>query len=264
MDSFLSQIKQLQNKIFQLNQFVDKLNRYHRKKLNESLSREEEEKLNSKIVTVEQIFRNDSNKIKAELKALKKENLKHKDEEDDFYDAREMQFRNVSKSFMDSLKSFWKVQMNYSKEERLKISKEFLIAKPEATKEEIDDFIKNKGKKTPFSISDENSSVLLDKINLRKQKMTSIAQNAMEIVELIKQMQIIVEEDSEMVENIYVNINVAEKDSEKANQNLTQALDAERRRMWWKRLITIIVVIIMVFLGAWGINTLMKIKKNSA
>ena len=249
MDVFLSRIKKLHNRIFNLKQYIDKLNVYHKRKLNDSLTIKDEKKLDNKIRAVEQIFKEKCKKIKFELKVIKKESLK--DEEDDHFDAKEMQFLSLSKTFMDSLKLFWEVQVKYSREERLKISREYLIAKPEATKEEIDNFIQNKleVRKSPFSISDQKSSALIDKINARKIKMREIANNAIEIVDLIKQMQFIVEGNKKIVDEIYVNINISKKQTDEANEDLDKALEAQRRSMWYKRLIYLVVFIVVCGLG---------------
>lgn len=235
METFLSQVKVLSAKCHRLTDYLDQLKNLYEKKTQSALSESQEESVDKKIKAVTSLFNGESKKIKEELDLIEGENEKYK-ESNLVYQARVLQWKNLSKKLLVVLDDYRNTQLNFNRSEKERLEHEYLIANPTATKEDARAYMGKNNKESVFGASSIKSKLLLERIERRHANILAISQAAVEINELIETSRGLVYAQQEMVDKIEITIDRSKKHTVKAKADLESALANQRRINMFKKI----------------------------
>lgn len=177
---------------------------------------------------------------------------------------RESNYRQLSKSFMDVMKEYQKMQITYQDKYRAQLQRQYLIVKPNATKSELADLTKDpeamKVKVFAMTVKDDSRKTLGQMKN-RLQDMQNIEKSILELNQIFLQMQDLVVSQSEVINRIEYNVDQIEDYTAQAARSMESAVESQKaiqKKKWYIVMIIVSIVCILVFcMVVWGLVKLL-------
>ena len=165
---------------------------------------------------------------------------------------RENNHRQLSKSFVDIMRKYQKVQEHYQEKYRAQLQRQYLIVKPGASKAELAELTRDPEalKVQVFAMSvREDSKKTLSQMKDRLQDMQNIEKSILELGQLFLQMQDLVVSQGEIINRIEYNVDQIEDYTAQASKNMDSALENQKaiqKKKWYITLIVAVVIGLIV------------------
>lgn len=176
---------------------------------------------------------------------------------------RESNHRQLSKSFMDVMKNYQKVQEVYQEKYRAQLQRQYLIVKPHASKAELADLTRDPEamKVQVFALSVRgDAKTTLDQMKNRLQDMQNIEKSILELNQMFLQMQDLVVSQGEVINRIEYNVDQIEDYTAQAAKNMDSALESQKaiqKKKWY--IVLIVAAIIGVIIVCVVISVLINL-----
>jgi len=243
--AFFSEIAYLRQGNQDINDRITEIENLHQ----ESLSRIDESSitqtataLDAMVAEVSQMNRSMATKIRE----LKSKTLR--DEE------KAGQVGVIERSFKQTLTRYQQVEVSYQRKARDQLARQYKIANPDATDDEIREAQEVNSNAPVFSqavMQNRRGAArsALAEVRSRHTEIQKIEKTMVELAQLFEEMNQLVVEQEVMVDQIETHgVNIHD-DTKNANQQLTHAIDSARgarRKKWWCLLIVILLIIIAI------------------
>lgn len=251
MNKFLAKCNLIEDEITKLQDYIDKMRYYSNYKSNSVLSDKDEKKLDNKIHILNGFFKKTSHKVKEELREIHEENKKLDIEEDEFvFNTRNDRWEIMTRELSETIEMYRVEQLEHSKEEKKRLKSQFLISKPDATDEELNELLQSdSGEKMirkEFSCGSKSSKNLLKKASDRNKNINKILESITELVALIEELDEMIRNSGKLIEKIEIDIDVTKKTVKQAKKDLVKARTYQQASMYIKY---ILIGIIFLALG---------------
>jgi syntaxin 1B/2/3 len=243
--AFFSEIAYLRQGNQDINDRITEIENLHQ----ESLSRIDESSitqtataLDAMVAEVSQMNRSMATKIRE----LKSKTLR--DEE------KAGQVGVIERSFKQTLTRYQQVEVSYQRKARDQLARQYKIANPDATDDEIREAQEVNSNAPVFSqavMQNRRGAArsALAEVRSRHTEIQKIEKTMVELAQLFEDLNQLVVEQEVMVDQIETHgVNIHD-DTKNANQQLTHAIDSARgarRKKWWCLLIVILIIIIVI------------------
>ncbi|KAJ1671042.1 hypothetical protein GGF38_001098 [Coemansia sp. RSA 25] len=168
--------------------------------------------------------------------------------------ARGGRHKALAKKFAGQLERYRQMELEYSQRNRERLERQYRIARPHATEDEVSDAIANNRVEQVFSKAVENSNHLgearrvLDNVKERhddikkiEKTINELAQMFVEVSEMVNQQQEIIDSIDTAVEEAYTNVTVARTEVKSAIVSRQKS----RKKLWCIVIFLIIIIIIV-------------------
>ncbi|EPR79539.1 T-SNARE complex subunit/syntaxin [Spraguea lophii 42_110] len=253
MDIFLSTVLEINRKIGKLKEYLQKLEYISNIKYNSVMDEDKEEKLDRKIEAINVVFKELSKEVKGDLQNIGEGTIaeEHSETPNGFYiEIRINHWKVLTKKLSDVINEYRTIHVEYNREEQEKMKKQFLIAPPEATDEELADIL-NTDKcddviKSVFVVGSHSSKNILEKATKRNQSIKKIVKTIQDLCDMMNELKEMVHEHGEVIEKIDVNVEKSKERTKKAKKDLTEALGFQIAATRMKRILVIVGGIILI------------------
>lgn len=259
MRDFLRDSRRIMNDIETLNSYTASIDYLSSQKNNSVLSKEEECGINKQIDVLNGRFKGLSKGIKETIDRFSSEtaDLERESRGDGYYyETRKIHLHAYSKRLTEAINRYREAQIKHREDEVDKFRLQYIIAKPDATEQEIMEFIKDDdGTKvaSAYALGAHSAQGILEEAENRKKNIRKIEEGVQEIVDLLNLISQEVSKRTEVVETINDELITGEENTAAANVDLESALTYQIRATRIKRLIvygvlTIVVVVVLYLL----------------
>ncbi|ELQ76794.1 SNARE protein Syntaxin 1 [Trachipleistophora hominis] len=253
MDEFLGRCKKIEDEIDKLRQYIHKLKVLSNRKANSILSDREETELDNRITVLNNMFKENSKRVKEKLKDMHEENKEISPEDEEFEaDTRNNRWQVLTNYLAETIELYRTEQLNHTKEEKQRLKAQFLIAKPDATEDELHDLVNSsEGHKLlekEFKPGARSSKGILKKAGERNKNIKNIVNSINELVSLIDELHEMVMNSRKIVDNIEIEIDVTRKTVKEAKKDLEKARNYQKAAMYIKYVILFIFALAISFL----------------
>jgi syntaxin 1A/syntaxin 1B/2/3 len=199
-----------------------------------------------------------ANEIRNKLKSMDAENKKLKQGSAEFR-IRISMHGTLTRKFLDLMAEYQEVQTKYKNKFREKVERQYRIAKPEATQQEIDDAFES-GKTEVFTeiILDQRHAAAkeaLAYIENRHRDVLKLEQSIRELHQLFMDMAILVDAQAELIDQIEFNVSQSVAYAKKAVTELQGANKYQKKsRRNMCILLACLVILIIILTGGLGIG----------
>ncbi|KAJ2959381.1 hypothetical protein NQZ79_g5122 [Umbelopsis isabellina] len=249
---FLDQISQLQDAIKGINENVGRLRSLQQNYL-QAADESQQSRLRNQLNELNDDTQNMIRTVKDRVKSIEP-TQRHPD-----LGIRKNQFANVSKTFMDTIERYRGLEIEFQKQESQQMERQIKIANPNATADEIDRAVHEaqSGSRPVFAQQllqqdKYQAQETLENVNQRHQEIQKLAQSINQLTELFQEMQMLLENQSHVLNTIEASSYDVVNDVEKGNTQIGQAVTyarATRRKKWIMfGIIAAIVIIIIIVL----------------
>lgn len=261
MREFLESAGEIEKNIETLRKYTNDLKRFLRIKQSTILREEEESELERKISATNDLVKEVGDKTRAQIRKNQEKTIEliKKNERKSYIAMREQRTTMHAKSLSEALKDFRNLQAEHSAREKEKLKETFMIAKPNATEEELEALEdREEGDAllaSVFALGSHSAQGVLIQAKNRKKKIDEIASLINTLVSLIDEIDKMVRKQSPAVDHITVNMTSAEAHTAEANRQLESALGYQRAINRWKKILLfglfiILVIAILIFFPA--------------
>lgn len=255
MRDFLRDSKRILNDIETLNSYTGSIDYLSSQKNSSVLNRKDEEELNNQIDVLNGRFRKLSRAIKERIDVFSEETtkLERENKGDEFYnETRRMHLHAQSKKLTEAINRYREMQVKNREDEVDKFKLQYIIAKPDATEKEIEEFIgDDDGTKvtSAYALGAHSAQGILEEAENRKRNIRKIEEMVQEIVDLLNLINQEVSKRTDVVEAINDDLISGEENTAAANIDLESALTYQIRATMIKRTIVwVALIVIAVFL----------------
>ncbi len=265
MPRFFAQINEIKEGNKRVRLFTEEIEKLHKEALSTSdsdVSSEASGKIEALMAKVTQIS-NKTRRTLQEMDAVTKQLSATCTKSSGNLRMRESNHRQLSKSFMDVMRNYQKMQESYQEKYRTQLQRQFLIVKPRATKAELAELTRDPEamKVQVFAMSvREDSKKTLGQMKNRLQDMQNIEKSILELNQMFLQMQDLVVSQGEIINRIEYNVDQIEDYTALAAKNMDQALESQKaiqKKKWY--IIMIVMIIIGVILVCVVLSTMVNI-----
>ncbi|KAK1349836.1 syntaxin [Hamiltosporidium tvaerminnensis] len=259
MQNFLSQTRRISEEINTLTEYKEKFIYISNTKSKSVLKESEERNLESQIKVLNNMFSQLSSKIKLELKKMSEENEKIQNEEKEsnfLYETRNNHWQVLTKKLVQAINSYRESQVNYNNIEKDRLKSQYIIAKPTATEEELEELTSEKGQehlKNAFSLGSSSAKQMYSRAKERSNNIQKLAESVEELCQMISDLDEMVKSSDVFIDRIGVSMSSTKHSVKKTNKDLESALRYQRSAMRIKRYIFagigVVVLIILIWLG---------------
>ncbi|ODV62375.1 t-SNARE, partial [Ascoidea rubescens DSM 1968] len=169
------------------------------------------------------------------------------------------QTENIKSKFMDLINKYRKNEMSYSEKVKDDISKQYKIIKPDATQQEIYNYVNNadvqeQGQQQVFkdflinSTRKEESKNISRNVESRHEEIIKIEKKMNELTKLFSEMENLIVEQDDLINEIDNNVEKAQLNIGGANRDLEKAVTHGRKSRKWKRWCIFILVIVILLI----------------
>lgn len=250
MHDFLRDSKRVLNDIDTLDSYTSSIDYLSSQKNSAVLNKEDEEGLNRQIDVLNGRFRKLSRKIKERIDAFSGETVDAR-EGGLYRETRKMHLHAQSKRLAEAINRYREAQIKHREEEVDKFRLQYIIAKPDATEKEIEDFIcDDDGTKvaSAYALGAHSAQGILEEAESRKKNIRKIEEMVQEIVDLLNMIGQEVSKRSDVVEAINDELIAGEENTAAANVDLESALTYQIRATRIKRMLVYgLMAIVAVF-----------------
>ncbi|KAF8136719.1 t-SNARE [Boletus edulis] len=253
MSAFYAEISSLQDSLKTFNANVRRIDELHSRSLNntdEAAGQQNAAQL-EKLVAETSAF---SATLKKRIQALERQPGSGRDGQ-----SRKQQTALIKSKFVDAIQSYQQVEQQYRQKYKQRMERQFKIVKPDATPEEIQAVVNDDSGGQIFSQALMNSNrygesrAAYREVQERHQDIQRIEQTIAELAQLFNDMSIMVEQQSEVIDNIETTTGAAQKDLEAGVVHADKAIDsarAARKKRWICFFLTLIILAIVAIVLA--------------
>ncbi|KAJ3218719.1 Plasma membrane t-SNARE, secretory vesicle fusion [Clydaea vesicula] len=166
--------------------------------------------------------------------------------------------KSLARKLIEVAKEYQNIQQSAKTQYRGQLERQFKIAKPNATREEITEALDNNSGGNVFQQQILSSRVtdqrrILDQVQNRQQELNKIEQSLVELFQLMQDMQMMLENQQTMIDQIETNIEDSSTAIEYGSKELTKATDNARsaRKKKWIIFFCVLILLIIVGLVVW-------------
>jgi len=165
----------------------------------------------------------------------------------------------LTKKFLELMSQYQEVQTKFKNKYRERVERQYLIVKPEATAEEIDQIMESGDAQAIFArqiLDLERHSKAKDALSYienRHKDILKLEQSINELHKLFVDMAILIETQGEMIDQIEANIEASVGYTGKAVEELKKANKLQKKSRKKMCIIIIILLVVFVLLGGGGI-----------
>ncbi|KAJ3250136.1 Plasma membrane t-SNARE, secretory vesicle fusion [Chytriomyces hyalinus] len=244
LDTFYKQVEVLTTYIVKIDQNVEQMgwsNKRLTSEVDPRVIQEQENRLETTLAETQELIKKTKEGVK---------NLKRSKRGD--VSVRKSQFDSVSAKLMRSIKLFQTVQLDIKASRKSQIIRQYKIAKPDATNDEIEQAIES-GRSDVFSRAMVSSSVseqqrVLGEVEKRNQAIQRLAQSFSELVQLANEMNELIQSQQEFLDIIEVRVDKTIVNVEAGNVQLTQANESALGARNTQKIIAGVVVVVVVII----------------
>ncbi|KAK6528812.1 Plasma membrane t-SNARE, secretory vesicle fusion [Orbilia ellipsospora] len=244
--AFFGEIAELRQLNSDINDMISELENLH----HETLNSVDENPQNASLVegTTAEIGRKNKD-LAQRIRMLKSKNVNDPDKFN--------QCGVLQRTFETTLNRYQNVEVTYQKRIKERVARQYKIANPNATEEEIREVVNGTGGEQIFAEATKNTRTgaarsALAEVRSRHNDIQKIERAMIELSELFEQMNQLVVEQQEVVDTIESHAVKIEDDTSHAVKELDTAIksaEGARRKKWWCLLLVLIIIIIVVIIA---------------
>ncbi|TBU17813.1 subunit of t-SNARE complex [Ordospora colligata] len=262
MQDFVKESKRILNDIETLDSYTTSIDYLSSQKNSSVLSKDKEKTLNNQIDVLNERFRALSMRIKGKIDDFADEtaSMEKEKKNNGFYcQTRNQHLQAQSMKLTKVINRYREAQIKHREDEMDKFRMQYIIAKPDATEREIEEFIEDEdGSKieSAFALGANSARGILEEAENRKKNIKKIEEMVQEIVDLLNLISQEVSKRTSVVDSINDELIAARENTTAANADLESALVYQIRATRIKRMIFYgILIIIAVFIVFIAIKT---------
>ncbi|KAM0671806.1 hypothetical protein OCOL_001248 [Ordospora colligata] len=262
MQDFVKESKRILNDIETLDSYTTSIDYLSSQKNSSVLSKDKEKTLNNQIDVLNERFRALSMRIKGKIDDFADEtaSMEKEKKNNGFYcQTRNLHLQAQSMKLTKVINRYREAQIKHREDEVDKFRMQYIIAKPDATEREIEEFIEDEdGSKieSAFALGANSARGILEEAENRKKNIKKIEEMVQEIVDLLNLISQEVSKRTSVVDSINDELIAARENTTAANADLESALVYQIRATRIKRMIFYgILIIIAVFIVFIAIKT---------
>lgn len=253
MDEFIARVTALKASLSLVDDCTAELKNKVRAKFTNILDPASEQRVNTEIRSIEQIFKEKVSEVKAELESIDNENKKMLEEgyevESSFlYETRTSHFNAMTNRLGQIVNKFRRVQLDFLNREEDRALSQYMVENPGLTADDA----RSQMKRDEMKKGSKKAKGVLSKAELRSRNVNEIMKSVQEIAALIEELDLLVNSQQRSIQRIEEVTEKNVKVTAKAKKSLTSALDMQKRATFWKRVmitvISIVVVAIVIYL----------------
>lgn len=251
LNQYFQETEVIQSKIQQFQNNITEIDQLSEKSLN-SREGEATKLLDEKI----RVTNNLSTEIYDRLRALTASNMKVRTKEE--YDQHKLRTSTLSKQFKDAVSRFQNVQHQHGIKSKENMARQFRIAKPDATEEEIRQMVEQ-DQGSVFSqqllqqARSQQAVAALNSVQDRQRELARLQENVVELAQLYKQLEQLMMEQDLTFQQIEESVKRTEVDLEsglgQTHQALQDATSARKKKWMTLGLSVIIIILIIIIVG---------------
>lgn len=254
MNDFTYKVTALKSDLSTLTGYTTELKNKTRLKFTSINTPSTESKLNTEILSIEQLFMEKFNEIKQALITINEENnIMHENEyqidKSFLYKTRISHYNMLANNLSNQIKAFHKIQFEYLQKEEDRAISQYIISNPgvsiEIAKEEL--------KKEQFKKGSLKAQRSLSSAESRNRTVNEIMQSVQQIAMLIDEVDDLVNAQDNKIQKIEEISEVNVQTTEKAKKSLSGALETQKRITWLKRIGILVVGILVGLFIIWFI-----------
>lgn len=248
--SFFDEVDSVKRELIQYEDNIERIEGLQRRSLAESRAQELEQ-LQRQIDMVHSDCRGMANQLKHRIKAL---------ESHSFHDlTRHAQSENLRRQFMNLLQKFQSSEAAFRQRYQDVAARQYRIIQPDASDAQIQQMIEEGERGQVFSQALMNvdrrgvAHAALTEVQQRHREIQKIETTMVELAQIFHDMEIAVAEQSEQVEQVAQNTELAQEDVERG---LVNQIEAKKKAKAWRRkkwtcliILAVIVIILALVLG---------------
>lgn len=170
------------------------------------------------------------------------------------YRMRSSHHAQLTKRFVAIMNAYQALQLQYKSKQTQQLQRQFLIAKPNASTEELAQLEGEEGLEllhTVFSVtSTAKAQEVLAELQERHRDIVNIESRLVELNQLFLDMSILVEQQGDLVDEIEQHVAQAAEYTQEAAQDLLQAVKYQKSALKKKWILILIVLVILIIIGA--------------
>lgn len=186
--------------------------------------------MNKEKSTLMEAINSKANEMRKELKEIAAQNKEL--EQDSEFRIRDTQQTQLTKSFIDVMNEYQKLQSDYKEKQKKQLERQFLIVKPKATAEELQALQENAEEmlQSVFSLSPKQEArKQLQEMKARNEDIEKLESSLLELNQLFVDMSILVEQQGDLIDQIDFNVSQAVEYTEKAKIELQEAVTHQKK-----------------------------------
>ncbi|EOB11856.1 Syntaxin-like protein psy1 [Nosema bombycis CQ1] len=222
-------------------------------RLNNSILNEKDEKsIHNQIEVVNKRFKSLSYSLNEKINVSTDQIEQMENKNDNFeYKTLKIHLHAQTKALTEAVNKYRDAQFKHKAEEEEKFKLQYIIAKPGADEDEINESISGDQSDaklaSAFALGSNSAQGILEEAEKRKTNIKKIGEMIQELIEMMRILNEAISKQTDVVDKIAENLITAEENTAAANVDLTQALDYQIRATRIKRIIgTCIVVVVII------------------
>lgn len=262
MRFFLYSSEKINSKLKKLQSYIAETKRFMLIKQNSVMNHKEETALEHKIDIVNRLFTKVSGEIKEMIETNQKktkELKKDKNSSKKLIEIRELHTYRHGRDLADALTHYQNIQCEFKDKERERLRDVYMVSNPSVTEEELEKL--NRGGEeaetmiaASFALGSNSAQGLLNEAKTRNTKIKKITELITTLVNLIDEIEEKINDNDSFVDDIVLNIAVADEQTGEANRQLKKTLSYEKSVMRLKRILFVISMIVVGCFVIWGLS----------
>lgn len=262
---FLNTSNIIFQKLKDLEEIVEKMEKYMLAKQNSVLDSSKEKSLDNKIDKLDEQFEKISDAIKNEIVKNEAETKKYKEKN---FNPKELEIRTIhtlkhTDLLSKTINRYKSLQIENRNKEKEQLKRALHVTNPSATEEEINKIAESKDLEA-FALGSKSSKEMVDNAKARQQNFEQIVIKIEKLTDLINEISNIVSENTKYINDIVINVEDSKQNISQSNKELKSALFAQRNVMFFKRIFFIFIIGGVVIFGFWGYNKFFRNSSNSS
>ncbi|XP_067128029.1 syntaxin-like [Centruroides vittatus] len=214
---------------------------------------EKEKKIKAELDELMDSIRRLSNKTRAKLKLMEQdiEDEKSNTVTTEFR-IRQAQLNALTRQLVDIMSDFNQIQIEYKKKCEDRIKKQLKITGQEITDEQLQDMLEQENPAIfikDIVMETKKAQETLDDINARHADIMKLERNIKELHEMFMDMAMIIENQGEIIDRIEFNVQNTVEYTEKAKNEIVQALELQKKSRKLKIIIIVVVLVIIIVIA---------------
>ncbi|CAG8529951.1 3481_t:CDS:1 [Ambispora leptoticha] len=195
--------------------------------------------------------------VKDRIRNIERENLELAHKKNDI-GLRKNQYARLKEKFSNTVNNFRTIEQTYRRLQEERIARQYVVVNPNASEQEIENFVKNSSNQLVFqdaSLRSSEARAAAAEVQKRHNDIKNIEKTIEELVALTEQISLTIEEQEDFIKEIEKNVEVTDTNLHKTTSHLSSAQKhgISARRMKWIVasiifLIIVIIVVLVIFL----------------
>ncbi|KAL1929736.1 hypothetical protein VTP01DRAFT_1874 [Rhizomucor pusillus] len=247
---YLQEVQRLRTEITRVSDLIDNIERIHASQL-VSINSEQWDQLSHELERLQGETRKCNAEIKKSLEDLEKSNVSVPNNEDG--QLRKNQSDTIRQRFIEVIRRYHNVESEYRTKFRQRVERQIRIVKPEATQQEVDDYLETSNDLFSQSLlqagRQTHARTVLSEVQSRHNDIKRIERTIIELNQLFDDLQTLVSQQGEVVVQIGDNAETAAQDLKQGTRFAQRAIDSARSARAKKICCLILVIILLVVIA---------------